>query len=126
MISTKSCDDVVRYNTVRDSKGQITLRIGSRNSVYGNFIFGHGIADTGGIRVHEQDHKVFDNYIEDVDDNGVLLEGGESEETPGPGAYHYRVYRAQVVYNTIIGAHTGVVVGGAHRCRPSTRRSPTT
>jgi hypothetical protein len=118
MISTKSCDDVVRYNTVRDSKGQISIRIGSRNSVYGNFILGHGIAGTGGIRIHGQDHRVFDNYIEDVDDNGVNLEGGESEETPAPGAFHYRVYRAQVVFNTIINAHTGVQIGGVHPLSP--------
>jgi hypothetical protein len=118
IISTKSCDDVVRYNTLRESKGQISLRIGSRNSVYGNFILGNGVAGTGGIRVHGQDHKVYDNYIEAVDDNGVNLEGGESEETPDPGAFHYRVYRAQVVYNTIVGARTGVQVGGAHPLSP--------
>ena len=119
IISTKSCDDVVRYNTLRESKGQISIRIGSRNSVYGNYILGNGIAGTGGIRIHGKDHKVYDNYIEGVDDNGVNLEGGESEETPQPGAFHYRIYRAQVVYNTIIDtAKAGVQIGGAHPLSP--------
>jgi hypothetical protein len=118
IISTKSCDDVVRYNTLRGCKGQISIRIGSRNSVYGNFILGGGLAGTGGIRIHGQDHKVYDNYIEGVDDNGVNLEGGESEETPQPGAFHYRVYRAQVVYNTIVDARVGVQIGGVHPLSP--------
>ncbi|HEY2510425.1 MAG TPA: polysaccharide lyase 6 family protein [Polyangiaceae bacterium] len=119
VISTKSCDDVVRYNTLRECKGQISIRIGSRNSVYGNYILGNGVAGTGGIRIHGQDHKVYDNYVEAVDDNGVILEGGESEETPQPGAFHYRIYRAQVVYNTIVNAaKAGIQIGGAHPLSP--------
>jgi hypothetical protein len=119
IISTKSCDNMVRYNTLRTSKGQISIRIGSRNAVYGNYILGGGVTGTGGIRIHGQDHEVFNNYIEAVDDNGINLEGGESEETPQPGTFHYRVYRAQVVNNTIIDiAKAGIQIGGVHPLSP--------
>lgn len=118
IISTKSCDNTIRYNTLRSSRGQICLRIGSRTSVYGNFILGGGVAQTGGIRVLGQDHEIFDNYIEAVDGDGIFLEGGESEETPSAGAFHYRVYRAKLVFNTIVGAKTGIRIGGAHPLSP--------
>jgi hypothetical protein len=118
IISLKSCDDVVRYNTIRRSKGEIVLRIGSRNAIHGNFILGDGVPDTGGIRVHGQDHRVFNNYIENIDDKGIFLEGGESEETVEPDKFHYRVYRAQVVHNTIVNAKTGIQIGGAHELSP--------
>jgi hypothetical protein len=117
IISLKTCDNYVRWNTLRTSKGQISVRIGSRNTVYGNYILGGGQPNTGGIRVHGQDHRVFDNYVEGVAGLALILEGGESEETPQPGTFHYRVYRAQVVNNTFIGG-AGIQVGGVHPLSP--------
>lgn len=118
VISVKSSDDVVRYNTMRDSKGQFTLRHGNRTEVYGNFIFGGGLAGTGGIRVLGMDHKIFDNYIEGVSGAAITLEGGESEETSPPGVLHYRVHRAQVVFNTSIGNAGGIELGGGQPLEP--------
>jgi hypothetical protein len=118
MISLKSCDNTVRYNTVRKSKGEITLRIGSRNSVYGNYLLGEGVDGTGGIRVCGQDHRIYNNYIEGVSENGIFLEGGESEETPTADKWHYRVYRAQVLFNTLVGNQGGIQIGGSHPLSP--------
>src|SRR6266542_2493544 len=56
-ISVKSSDNVVRYNTIRDSRGYIVLRHGNRSVVEGNLLFGSG------IRFHGNDHKIVGNYV---------------------------------------------------------------
>ncbi|MDT7785653.1 MAG: hypothetical protein QOF58_4072, partial [Pseudonocardiales bacterium] len=59
-ISIKSSDNTVRYNTIRNSKGYIVLRHGNRSTVEGNLLF------NSGIRFHGNDHKVFNNYVENT------------------------------------------------------------
>jgi hypothetical protein len=112
-ISIKQSDAVVRYNTLRTTAGEITLRLGNRNQVYGNFILGGGVANTGGIRVCGSDHTIYDNYVQDIDGIGILLEGGESDGTDA-GTAHYRVHHGTVVFNTIVGMR-GIVNGSAGR-----------
>jgi hypothetical protein len=116
-ISVKSSDNVIRYNTMRASQGEFTLRHGNRTSVYGNFILGDGVAGSGGIRVLGGDHKLYNNYIQGVDGAGIFLEGGESDDTTGMLTDHKQVYRAQVVFNTIVNSR-GITVGGAHPMQP--------
>jgi poly(beta-D-mannuronate) lyase len=116
-ISVKSSDNIIRYNTMRASQGEFTLRHGNRTSVYGNFILGDGVAGSGGIRVLGGDHKLYDNYIEGVDGAGIFLEGGESDDNTGMLTDHKQVYRAQVVFNTIVNGR-GISVGGAHPMEP--------
>jgi poly(beta-D-mannuronate) lyase len=40
-ISNKSCENIYRYNTIIKSKGALVLRHGNRNTVEGNWFFGH-------------------------------------------------------------------------------------
>jgi hypothetical protein len=116
-ISIKSSDNVIRYNTVRATAGEITLRHGNRNQVYGNYILGEGVAKAGGIRVCGAEHRIYNNYIADVRAGaGIFLEGGDGDGTDVPGKQHYRVYRTQVVNNTLVRA--GIQVGGAHPLAP--------
>jgi poly(beta-D-mannuronate) lyase len=116
-ISIKSSENTIRYNTMRASQGEFTLRHGNRSSVYGNYILGDGVSGAGGIRVLGQDHKLWDNYIQGVDGAGIFLEGGESDDTTGMLTDHKQVYRAQVVFNTIVNAR-GISVGGSHPLEP--------
>jgi poly(beta-D-mannuronate) lyase len=117
-ISIKSSDAIVRYNTMRATSGQITLRHGNRTQVYGNFILGDGNPTADGIRVCGQDHKIFNNYLQDLHgDVGILLEGGDSDAMNQAGTAHYRVYRTQVLFNTVVDA--GLIdVGGGHQLAP--------
>ncbi|HEY0706220.1 MAG TPA: polysaccharide lyase 6 family protein [Polyangia bacterium] len=107
-ISIKSSDAIVRYNTIRDTNGQITLRHGNRAQVHGNFIINSGSGGQGAIRVYGADHKIFNNYI--VNSGAINLAAGSADGTEETGTAHYRVHRAEVVYNTIVGA--GVSIGG--------------
>jgi poly(beta-D-mannuronate) lyase len=93
------------------------LRHGNRNQVYGNFILGEGNAKAGGIRVCGADHRIFNNYLADVRSGAaIFLEGGDGDGTDVPGKQHYRVYRTQVVNNTVVGGR--IQVGGAHPLEP--------
>jgi poly(beta-D-mannuronate) lyase len=103
VLSLKSSDNVVRYNTMRASPGQFTLRHGNRNWIYGNHILGEGRKGAGGLRVYGADHKIFKNFISGVRP-GILIDGGRQPETDQPGTAHYRVYRAEVVHNTLVDA----------------------
>jgi hypothetical protein len=119
-ISMKSSDNVLRYNTMRANNGQLVLRHGNRSSVYGNIILGDGVAGSGGIRVLGGDHKIWNNYIAGVDGTGIELEGGESNDSTGNLTDHKQVYRAQVVFNTIVaaGKQRAISVGGGHPMDP--------
>jgi hypothetical protein len=116
-ISIKSSDNVLRYNTLRSNPGELVLRHGNRNQVYGNYILGEGNAKAGGIRVCGAEHRIFNNYVADVKAGAaIFLEGGDGDGTDVPGNQHYRVYRTQVVNNTVIGSR--IQVGGAHPLEP--------
>jgi poly(beta-D-mannuronate) lyase len=115
-ISVKSSENTIRYNTLRASQGEFTLRHGNRSSVYGNYILGDGVSGSGGIRVLGQDHKIYNNYIQGISGTGIFLEGGESDDTTGMLTDHKQVYRAQVVFNTVVNAR--IAVGGSHPLEP--------
>jgi hypothetical protein len=110
-ISVKSSDNIIRFNTYRASNGEITLRHGNRNWVYGNFMLADGLAKARGIRVLGADHRIFNNYLEGINgSNGILLRGGSADGTENNGREFYRVYRTQIVNNTLVDSR-GITVG---------------
>jgi hypothetical protein len=115
-ISIKSSQNVIRWNTMRGTNGQFVLRHGNGSEMYGNFIFGDGLAGAGGIRVHGGNHKIYNNYIEGTAKTGINLEGGEFDDNSGAPTDHKQVYSTQVMFNTLIGRP--LVVGGAHPLDP--------
>jgi len=117
VISIKSSDNVVRNNTMRASAGQFSLRHGNRNMMYGNYILGDGVGNAQGIRVCGSDHKLFNNYVQEVGSPAIYLEGGESIDTSGQLTDHKQVYRAMLLFNTIVNGE-GIVVGGSHSRQP--------
>jgi len=117
VISVKSSDNIVRYNTMRASAGQFSLRHGNRTMLYGNYILGDGVGNSQGIRVCGSDHKLFNNYIQGVGSPAIYLEGGESTDTSGQLTDHKQVNRAMLLFNTIVNGE-GIVVGGSHTRQP--------
>jgi poly(beta-D-mannuronate) lyase len=103
-ISTKTSDNVVRYNTFRSTAGSISLRVGDRGRVCGNFVFGGGKACSGGIRLIGEGHAVYDNYVEGVDGYALELHAGDPTHPP--------VANAVVVFNTFLGGDQSLYVGG--------------
>jgi len=84
-----------RYNTIRKHNGDIDIRAGRTNSIYGNYILGPG----PGIRMYEDGHRIYNNYVN----------GGLSGSQSGP--IHAPVKMATVVHNTFSGSIS--LAGGA-------------
>lgn len=70
IISNKSCENIYRYNTFYECEGTLTLRHGNNCTVHGNFFFGNGKSMTGGVRIIGENHKVFNNYFQDLAGTG--------------------------------------------------------
>jgi len=99
IISSKSCENVYRGNTFRACAGMLTLRHGDRNVVDGNFFFGDGKKDSGGIRIIGEDHVVTNNYIEGVTRGAFWITAG----VPNSALHQYYVAkRALIAFNTVV------------------------
>ncbi|MFI2435186.1 polysaccharide lyase 6 family protein [Streptomyces sp. NPDC018693] len=121
IVSIKSDDNIVRYNTIRHSSGAVTARRGDRNSYYGNFFFGDGKAGTGGIRLYGDDQRVYNNYFEGLTGTGFLaalqLGGGDIGYDADPTdrkawSKHWPVRRAQIVNNTFVNNVSNIEIAG--------------
>lgn len=121
IISVKSNDNTVRYNTFVTSQGTLSHRHGNRGQLYGNFFLGGGKAGTGGIRVYGQDHKIFNNYFQGLTGTGfdaaLQLDGGDVD-TSGALSAHWRVYRATVVHNTFVDNVSNIEIGANYNLAP--------
>ncbi|WP_309113090.1 polysaccharide lyase 6 family protein [Saccharothrix sp.] len=114
IVSVKSNDNTVRYNTFRTSQGTLSHRHGDRGSFYGNFFLGGGKAGTGGIRIYGQDHKIYNNHFEGLTGTGydaaLQVDGGDVD-TSGALNAHWRVYRATIVHNTFVDNVSNIEIG---------------
>lgn len=63
IISNKSGDNKFVNNTFYECEGSLVLRHGNNALVSGNWFIGNGKPFTGGIRVINQGHKIFNNYF---------------------------------------------------------------
>ncbi|UKS28363.1 polysaccharide lyase 6 family protein [Paenibacillus sp. HWE-109] len=80
IISVKCSDNIIRYNTSRNSYGGFVARHGNRNSFYGNYFFGDGEKPgMSGFRIYGNDHKIYDNYMEGLTDQVIKLDGGSHD-----------------------------------------------
>ena len=112
IISNKSCENIYRYNTFRHCEGTLTLRHGNRCSVYGNFFFGDLDKDCGGVRIIGEDHKVYNNYFQDLDDDGFRSAISLTNGVPdSPLNRYFQVKNAQVVNNTIVNCKYPLTIG---------------
>lgn len=112
IISNKSCENVYRYNTFLASAGTLTLRHGNRCDVYGNWFFGNRAKNTGGVRIIGEDHKVYDNWFQDLNGGDrfaplVVMDG--VKDTPLNG--YYQVKNALVRCNIFVDCSWGIIIG---------------
>jgi poly(beta-D-mannuronate) lyase len=114
-ISNKSCENIIRYNTFLNNEGTITLRQGRRCQVYGNFLLGNGTSSTGGIRVHGDDHKIYNNYFSGLqgDDtrSALSIENGYVVTDTTAAALYFPVRRLLVAFNTFVNNRYNINIG---------------
>lgn len=128
VVSVKSGHNIVRYNTFVTNRAQVTSRHGHGNSFYGNYFFGDGKKqDVGGFRIYGNDHKIYNNYMQNLTGPAIQLDygdydGGSSGYGTHPSedqlARHWRIYRADIVNNTIVDSAIGVLIGNGHTRAP--------
>ncbi|MCU6712289.1 discoidin domain-containing protein [Paenibacillus sp. J5C_2022] len=128
IVSVKSSSNTVRFNTFRTSRGSLTLRHGHNNSVYGNFFLGDGVeSEQQGIRMFGNDHKIYNNYFENLTDEAIYLPNGDFDG--GTAGYpanptseqlrkQWKIYRALIVNNTIVNSDAGIVIGSGKAYAP--------
>ncbi|MEL6822565.1 MAG: polysaccharide lyase 6 family protein, partial [Calditrichota bacterium] len=61
--SIKASDNIVRRNTFYECEGSLVMRHGDRNIVSENFFIGNDLPETGGVRVINNGHKIYNNYF---------------------------------------------------------------
>jgi hypothetical protein len=110
-ISVKSSDNVIRYNTIRDSRGYIVLRHGNRSTVEGNVLFGSG------IRFHGNDHKIVNNYVANSGGRAIVFGSGDEADSGPTSKLHDRPDRDTVAYNTVLGS-SSVIDGDGGNFKP--------
>jgi poly(beta-D-mannuronate) lyase len=116
-ISNKSSNNVYRYNTFREVRGQICLRHGDNCTVDSNFFFGASLTDAGGVRVIGQNHVVRNNYFQDVDGSGttsaIAVYKGDSDWPSTDNGSGYEVANnAKIFHNTFVNCGQPINLGG--------------
>jgi poly(beta-D-mannuronate) lyase len=111
-ISNKSCENLYRNNTFREVKGTLTLRHGNSCLVEGNIFLGNKVGQTGGIRIIGEDHRVVNNYLQDLEGDGfrtaiAILNGYPNSKLNG----YFPVKRAIVEGNTIVNCKHSLLLG---------------
>jgi len=103
IVSIKSCDNVVAQNVFFECEGSVVLRHGNRNLVFGNYFFGNHKTETGGIRVINAGHQIYNNYLYGL--TGADFRGGlvlmQGIPNSPPNRYH-QVKDVDICYNTWI------------------------
>lgn len=99
-ISVKSSDCVIRYNTLTNSSGQISLRSQNRGRIEGNFMI-----NSSGIRFYGDDNLIINNYMQGSD--GIVFGSGEvpqitDSENASTNGLHAAAHRARVEFNTLV------------------------
>lgn len=109
IISVKSCHNIVRRNLFYESRGGLVCRHGHYNVIESNTFIGHGLRGTAGIRIINQGHTVYDNYVKDVADFGLLVRMGVFERpTPTtdirrePLTSYHRVENVNIARNVFL------------------------
>ncbi|WP_456462082.1 polysaccharide lyase 6 family protein [Reichenbachiella sp.] len=112
IISNKSGFNIYRYNTFRNNEGMLTLRHGDDCEVYGNFFFGGEGKASGGVRIIGERHKVYNNYFQDLEGDGLRAAISMMNGVPdSPLNRYFQVKNAEVVNNTIVSCKEPFAIG---------------
>ena len=103
IISNKSCGNTYSNNIFVACKGTLTLRHGNNCTVDGNYFIGNNVPGTGGVRIIGENHKVYNNYFENLTGTdfraAICIVRGKENSLD----YEYfQVKNALVAFNTMV------------------------
>ncbi len=93
ILSIKSGYNTIRRNTFFECEGGLVLRHGDYNVVEGNLMIGNNKPNTGGIRIINKNHKIFNNYLCGL--AGHRAFGGFSVMNGVPNSPDYRYHNVE-------------------------------
>lgn len=113
VISNKSSDNTIRYNTFRDNNGALVFRHGHRSKALGNFFFNNN----GGIRVYGDDHQIVNNYFESNRGTGarstIVIGGGNALDDSATSTGNDASERVLVAFNTLVNNSSYLAIGAS-------------
>lgn len=129
IISSKSGGNTFTNNTFYECEGSLVLRHGNNAVVSGNWFIGNGKPYTGGIRVVNQGHKIFNNYFYKLRGDEFRSALSIMDGIPNTPAYGYLQVKNVIVANNTyydcaypmalgVGYGYGVGYQGADRIMP--------
>lgn len=102
-ISNKSGGNLYSNNIFYECSGMLTLRHGNGCTVEGNYFFGNGVSNSGGVRIIGEDHKVYNNYFENLTGtnyrSAICLVRGKENSALNE---YFQVKNALVAFNTMV------------------------
>ena len=113
IISVKSNGNIIRGNTFRACAGSLVLRHGDDNVATGNFFFGDGEKDSGGVRLQGTGQVVANNYFDGLGQLSLGMMDGT------PDDLYIRVERAQILFNSFVNCPKNFVIGMNHSAHPN-------
>lgn len=123
IVSIKSCDNTIRYNTFVRSLGTLCLRQGFRSTAEGNYFFGDnktgtfngGTIGCGGIRVYGKDHNIINNYFSGLTgskwDAAITITNGDVTNSSSSVSEHYLPENVTVAHNTLVNNASNIEIG---------------
>jgi poly(beta-D-mannuronate) lyase len=103
IVSIKSGQNNISFNTFVECEGGLVMRHGSKNVVEGNLFLGNNKPFTGGVRVINPGHLVFNNVFKDL--QGTAFRSALSVLNGVPNSLinrYYQVVDATIRNNTFI------------------------
>ena len=113
IISVKSNGNIIRRNTFRACAGSLVLRHGDDNVATGNFFFGDGEKDSGGVRLQGTGQVVANNYFDGLGQLSLGMMDGT------PDNLYIRVERAKILFNSFINCPKNFIIGINHSSHPN-------
>jgi len=118
IISNKSGENEYFGNTFQKCVGTLTLRHGTHCQVYNNWFFGENLPKSGGIRIIDSDHKIYNNYFQDLDADNSKVAGainlykGDEDFVSGGVLSSYAICEDNLIaFNTIVNCDIGIWIG---------------
>lgn len=103
IISIKSGENVISRNTFFECEGGMVLRHGSKNTIEGNIFIGNNKPYTGGVRVINPGHQVYNNLFVDLAGERFRSALGVLNGVPNSALNRYfQVKDARIHHNSFI------------------------
>ncbi|MDA8968441.1 polysaccharide lyase 6 family protein [Akkermansiaceae bacterium] len=123
IISNKSSFNTYLGNTFRKCNGALVLRHGHHARVEGNYFFGDGAKDAGGIRVSDSHHVIVNNYLQDLTGttwNAAFSILGGKKTSGDTNSGYQAVDGITVAHNSIINCARSIFLNKAKGSRAPT------